>query len=222
MKEVQIVKKYLSLYLKNSRIVSYEDHNKEYSINQIKEIIETYNIDELNVIDLDGAFEGEFVNYSLLRELTFSIDKQINAGGGIRGVEQARRLMECADVNLLLGTMVVNNKENLLELVNEFKHQVVVSVDTYDDSLCTEGWEDESDQDINSLLKELELLEISQVIITDVKSMLEDSPVQIKKYAAIAQQFGFDLILRGGISLNDDLKSFEDLKLSGVVIEDIF
>ena len=81
----------------------------------------------IHVVDLDGARTGRMVNFNVVKQL--GEIAPIEVGGGIRTLEDAKKIMNIyEDTKVVFGTVVIKNRE-ILEKLQEKKNQVVVGID---------------------------------------------------------------------------------------------
>lgn len=119
--------------------------------------------------DLDGVFSGEFVNYDLIRQLKQE-DVYLYVGGGIRSSVIAKKIIETGADQMIIGTIAIKDQELLMDLLNDYKDQLSVAVDTYDNSVFIEGWVEDSDVDIDEFISSMSLLGVRHLIHTEINN----------------------------------------------------
>jgi imidazole glycerol-phosphate synthase subunit HisF len=98
---------------------------KNYNFDQI-----SFYIDELIVLDVTRGKNDIEAFSNTLRDLTANCFVPISAGGGIRNVNQARKLLQSGSDKIVLNTPLFEQHEFVKELVSEFGQQCIVgSVD---------------------------------------------------------------------------------------------
>ncbi|NCC23754.1 MAG: 1-(5-phosphoribosyl)-5-((5-phosphoribosylamino)methylideneamino)imidazole-4-carboxamide isomerase, partial [Deltaproteobacteria bacterium] len=65
----------------------------------------------LHVIDLDGAFDGQPVNASLVGRICAGTGVPVQLGGGIRDLETARAYMDSGVERLIIGTLALQDRD---------------------------------------------------------------------------------------------------------------
>lgn len=89
------------------------------------------NFKALHITDLDGALEGEMRNYSIIKEISDSIDIPVQYGGGVRDISTAKRVIEDLGVyRLVIGTGALEDPQlvtQFLELYGPTK--LVICID---------------------------------------------------------------------------------------------
>jgi phosphoribosylformimino-5-aminoimidazole carboxamide ribotide isomerase len=176
----------------------------------------------IHVVDLDGAFSGEPKNFPVLKEIIESVRVPIEFGGGIRDKGAIRKALYLGVERVVLGTRAVEDMNFLHEVLGEFPEKIIVSIDTREGMVLTQGWQNDQVSlaaDVFALrLKEMGLEEI---IYTDV---LKDGTLRgpnLESLSALLEKTGLGIIASGGISSLEDiaqLKKLEKKGLSGVII----
>ncbi len=103
---------------------------------------------EIAVIDLDAAM-GRGNNNELVKELCKVANCRV--GGGIRTIERAKEVIANGAKKIIIGTAA--SKEFLNELN---KDKVIVAIDSREGKVVTRGWQQESENTPEQLVKELD------------------------------------------------------------------
>jgi len=99
------------------------------SINAIK-IFNEKQVDELMVLDITASKEGREPNYSLIEQFAGECFMPLAYGGGIKTVEQAKRLFASGVEKVCLQTAALDNPALVTALADRFGSQsVMVSLD---------------------------------------------------------------------------------------------
>lgn len=98
-------------------------------INAIR-IFNEKQVDELMVLDITASKEGREPNYSLIEQFAGECFMPLAYGGGIRTVEQAKRLFASGVEKICIQTAALDNPGLITELAERFGSQsVMVSLD---------------------------------------------------------------------------------------------
>lgn len=93
-------------------------------------------VDELMVLDITASKERREPNYALIEQFAGECFMPLCYGGGIRTVEQAKRIFSIGVEKICLQTSVLENFSLITEVANKFGNQsVVMSVDVKNDWL---------------------------------------------------------------------------------------
>ena len=127
--------------------------------------------------------------------------------------------MEWAARSVPHGTMAIENKNLLKELINKYgQEKIVVSIDARNKKVATHGWEKLSDIDSVDLCKELEQIGVKTIVYTDISKdgMLKGPNFDI--YKELSQKTSLDIIASGGVTSIDDIKKLRDMNMYGAII----
>lgn len=176
----------------------------------------------LHLVDLDGAKSEGFINKRSIEEIVKSLNIPVQIGGGIRNEERVAELLELGVSRVIVGTMAIENKELLKELVVKYKGRIVVSIDAKEGKVATRGWRVVSSVDSLELCKELEAIGISTIVYTDIaKDGMLDGP-NFQVYEMLMRETGLDIIASGGISSMEDIKRLDSMGIYGGIIGKAF
>lgn len=172
----------------------------------------------LHIVDLDGARSEEIINKKSIERIAKDIGLPIQVGGGIRSEEKIKSFIDMGVKRVIIGTIAVENKELLKELVSKYKEKLIVSIDAKDGKVALRGWEVISEVDSIDLCKELEEIGIKTIVYTDISKdgMLEGPNFDI--YKILSQKTSLNIIASGGISSIDDIKRLKDMNIYGAIV----
>lgn len=169
----------------------------------------------LHIIDLDGAFAGEPVNLTLIKELCNKVNIPIQMGGGIRNEKIAKAYLDAGVTRLIIGTMAVEEPENFALLAKKFPNKVGVSLDTEKGEIRTKGWVGGTGLKIDDLLPKLAEAGASFLIHTDIDRDGMQSGVNIDTLSRLSQISPIPVIAAGGVATLDDIKRLYPFSQNG-------
>ena len=173
----------------------------------------------IHVVNLNGSRDEIGINDETLAKVAKSVDVPIQVGGGIRDEKRVKELLDLGINRVIVGTMAIENKELLKELIEKYKaEKIVVSIDAKNGKVATHGWEKVSDIDSVDLCKELEQIGVKTIVYTDISKdgMLEGPNFDI--YKELSQKTSLDIIASGGVTSIDDVKRLLDMNMYGAII----
>ena len=173
----------------------------------------------IHVVNLNGSRDEIGINDETLSKVAKSVDVPIQVGGGIRDEKRVKELLDLGINRVIVGTMAIENKELLKELIEKYKaYKIVVSIDAKNGKVATHGWEKVSDIDSVDLCKELEQIGVKTIVYTDISKdgMLEGPNFDI--YKELSQKTSLDIIASGGVTSIDDVKRLLDMNMYGAII----
>lgn len=82
--------------------------------------------DELVLLDIDASREGREPNYELIAEIAGECFMPVAYGGGIRTLEQVRRLIRCGIEKVVINSATAESTEVITQAAEVFGSQAVV------------------------------------------------------------------------------------------------
>jgi cyclase len=214
-----------SLLLKNGGLVkTTKFKDPKYvgdPINAIK-IFNEKQVDELMVLDITASKEGREPNYSLIEQFAGECFMPLAYGGGIRTVEQAKRLFASGVEKICLQTAALENPGLVTELADRFGSQsVMVSLDIKKNWLGNPQVFSASREKTLStnwldLLHQLIKAGAGEVLLNAVDKDGTLSGPDLDLIQKASKAIEVPLIAVGGISSLDDIKAAVNVGASGV------
>ncbi|MFW5487252.1 MAG: 1-(5-phosphoribosyl)-5-[(5-phosphoribosylamino)methylideneamino]imidazole-4-carboxamide isomerase [Desulfovibrio sp.] len=170
----------------------------------------------LHLVDLDGAFEGEPTNFSLIRKICSALDIPVQLGGGIRDVQTAEAYIRAGVRRVIIGTMALSDPDTFELLCKELPGRIGVSLDALDGQLKTRGWVDDAGLTVDDVLPRLENLDVRFIIYTDIGRDGMHAGVNTKALAELCSKSRIPVIAAGGVSTMADIKALAPLVNEGL------
>jgi cyclase len=190
-------------------------------INAIR-IFNEKEVDELMVLDITASKEGQEPDYALIEQFAGECFMPLTYGGGIRSVEQARRLFSLGVEKISLQTAVLEDLSFITRLADQFGNQsILVSIDVKKNSLG--GYHPYASstgktlpQDWCAFMTQAVLAGAGEVVLNavDRDGMMQGMDLEIIRIAANA--VSVPLIAMGGVGSLGDIKSAVDAGASAV------
>lgn len=176
--------------------------------------------DILHIVDLQGAKEGTPKHFELIQKIRNNISIPIEVGGGIRDEETVKKYLSIGIERIILGTILVKNKDLAITLLKNYPNNIVFGIDGREDVVAINGWMEDTKISVISLIKEYENFGLQHVIYTDInKDGLLQGP-NLDMLKNILSKTHVKLVASGGIaSLSDiiSLMSIKNNQLFGVI-----
>lgn len=172
----------------------------------------------LHVVDLDGAREGQTVNFSHIQAICEAGGLFVEVGGGIRDEKSIGQYLSLGAGRAILGTAAVLNFTFIEEMVKKYGDQIAVSVDARDGRMAVQGWLTATDVDSLSFCRKLCDAGVKTVIYTDIARDGELRGTNLEAYKALRQIPELDVIASGGISFEQEIIALRDMGIYGAVI----
>lgn len=185
--------------------------------------------DELVFLDIAATPEGKATLVEVVRRVAEQISIPLAVGGGIRSVEDARRIFDAGASKVSVNTAAVKNPELLRDLSNEFGKRGVVSA--IDGKRVGEGkWEvyisggmKPTGIDMIGWAKQVKSLGVGEILYTGVDTDGTRDGYDLDGTRAIAEATGLPVIASGGAG---KLEHFRDAltigKADGVLAASLF
>jgi phosphoribosylformimino-5-aminoimidazole carboxamide ribotide isomerase len=167
----------------------------------------------IHVVDLDGAEQGRPVQLGLIRSIAGSVSVPLQAGGGVRTIEDLRAVRGAGARRVVMGTAAVEDRDLRLRAVEEAGDSVVVAVDASEGVVATHGWRRSSGVSVVDLSKELVADGVASVLYTDIARDGMNAGAALKGTATVAQII--PTVASGGVRGPEDVAALS--RTPGVV-----
>ena len=179
-------------------------------------------VDELLVLDIDASKEGREPNYRLIEEFAGECFMPLTYGGGIRTVEQARRLYAIGVEKLSVQTGALENPSLISQIADRYGNQAVVaSIDVKKNllgrhRLYSAATGKTLDRDWLEALQDLVKAGAGEVLVNAVDRDGTLSGMDIPLIEAAAAACSVPLIACGGVGSLADIRAAVDAGASAV------
>lgn len=181
---------------------------------------EDHGIRRLHLVDLDGAREKRLVNYRILEQVAAQTGLVIDAGGGLRTLEDVRIAFESGAHMITGGSIAVKDRTAFTSWLKAYgPERIILGADFREGKIAVSGWYEKTSLDlmdfISSYLKE----GIRMAICTDIQKdgMLQGPSMET--YGKIKKEHeDLHLIASGGISGMKDIEAVEESGIEGVIV----
>ncbi|MFW5945383.1 MAG: 1-(5-phosphoribosyl)-5-((5-phosphoribosylamino)methylideneamino)imidazole-4-carboxamide isomerase [Candidatus Natronoplasma sp.] len=209
------MKIYPAIDIYNSKAVRLEQGRKEKmkSYGDPVEYAEKFSryFDNLHIVDLEGAFEGEPRNLDIVEQIVKLYELKIQIGGGLREISSVKKAYSAGAENVIVGTRAFD-EDFMKDITDEFRG-VTVSLDIRRGDLAVDGWRTTLDMDLKEGLEFLESY-VDRFIytITEQDGLLEG----IKKVPYVPEVD--EVIYAGGVTSMKDLDLLDAMGFDGCII----
>lgn len=177
--------------------------------------------ERLHVVDLNGAFAGRPVNKKAVEAILANTRVPVQLGGGIRDMDTIRLWLEAGISRVILGTAALRNPQLVLDACVSFPGQIAVGIDARGGMVAVEGWAETSDISALDLARKFEDAGVSALIYTDIGRDGAMKGPNFAETVALAKAVDIPVILSGGMSSLDDVKtlcSYADSGIEGAIL----
>lgn len=185
------------------------------------EIVEGFiekGINEIHIVDLDGALGDTKENRNTIEKICSLGGAKIQLGGGIKTVDDFKRVMDLGVDRVVIGSMIVKNFEIFQKIANLYRESVVAGIDISDGRLMVTGWLEGSKINPLEISKKIEELKIKRMVVTDISRDGTMKGLNTVICKAIKQFYSGEIIGSGGVSSVKDIEKARLEGLDGVII----
>ena len=186
---------------------------------EVAKAFEDHGIQNLHLVDLDGAKSMHIVNYKVLEEIATKTRLNIDFGGGLKTNEDLRVAFESGAKQITGGSIAVKDPSTFVDWVQHYgADKIILGADVKGELIATNGWQETSEQSLFTFLAHYQKKGIKNVICTDISKdgMLEGPSFDL--YEKIIAETQLNLIASGGISCFDELPRLAKMGCNGTII----
>ena len=171
----------------------------------------------LHLVDLDGAFAGEAVNFKAIERIVKSTRLRVEVGGGIRDEARIKEYLSLGVDRFILGSAALKNRDFVRGMAKLYR--IVVGIDAKDGLVATEGWAELSRVKATDLARDYADAGVCAIICTDISRDGMLSGVNVEFSRSIAKVCGIDTIASGGVKDINDIIALKNAELiAGVIV----
>lgn len=188
---------------------------------EVAKEFEQTGISYLHLVDLDGAKASRIINYKVLESIASKTNLQIDFGGGIKSDEDVQIAFNSGANQITGGSIAVKNPDLFEKWMQKYGNsKIILGADANNGKIATNGWLEESNQDILPFIQNYQEKGIEYVISTDIEKDGMLSGPSFELYAEIISKSNssLKLIASGGISTFDEIPKLAALGCEGVII----
>jgi len=171
----------------------------------------------LHLVDLDGAFAGEAVNFKAIERIVKSTRLRVEVGGGIRDEARIKEYLSLGVDRFILGSAALKNPDFVKQMAKLYR--IVVGIDAKEGLVATEGWAELSRVKATDLARDYADAGVCAIICTDISRDGMLSGVNVEFSRSIAKASGIDTIASGGVKDMNDIIALKNAGLiAGVIV----
>jgi phosphoribosylformimino-5-aminoimidazole carboxamide ribotide isomerase len=168
--------------------------------------------EQLHVVDLDGAFQGEPKHAPVIAEIIRVLKIPVEVGGGLRTDVHIETLLNAGVARAIIGTRALEKIETLAALVKRFGDRIAVGIDARDGFVQVKGWVETTGTRAVTLAQQMEGVGVKTIIYTDTATdgMLGGPNLQAMKELCLAVP-RCNIIASGGVSAPEHVTALKAL-----------
>ncbi len=167
---------------------------------------------ELHVVDLDGAFDGEPRHAAVIAEIIKAFGGPVEVGGGIRTPDALRAVLDAGAARAILGSAALDDPEFLAQSVELYGDRIAVGIDARDGFVQTKGWVSTTDVRATDLATAVARAGVKTIIYTDTATDGMLGGPNLTQMAAICDAAPTcSVTASGGVSSPYDIENLKSL-----------
>jgi phosphoribosylformimino-5-aminoimidazole carboxamide ribotide isomerase len=171
----------------------------------------------IHIVDLDAALERGS-NLNMVESIAKAVRVQLQVGGGIRSVEDARHLFSIGVKRVVLGSIAFSSPSIVEALLGEFGEEcVVVALDNLEGLVMIRGWKASTKVSVSEAVERFSKMGVKLFLVTSVTQDGTLSGPDLNVLSQICRK-GVSVIAAGGIGGLDDLVALKTLGIGAVVV----
>ena len=176
----------------------------------------------LHMVDLDGAFTGEFKNLQLVQAVAESTPLFIELGGGLRTRTAIERALEIGVDRAVIGTRACESLSFVRDMVAKFgAERIAVGIDAKNGIVSTKGWTAPSTWTAPELARAVAQEGVRTIIYTDIATDGMFTGPNLPALEELSRTVPeVDLIASGGVASLEHVVSLGRLgaRVEGVIV----
>jgi phosphoribosylformimino-5-aminoimidazole carboxamide ribotide isomerase len=173
----------------------------------------------LHLVDLDAA-RGEGNNREVIAEVRKAFPGILDVGGGVRSLEDAKSLGDLGVDLMVVGTALAKDPDEVARWAAILPGSLVAGIDAREGEVKISGWESGSSLRAVGLAAKAREIGMAEIIYTDIARDGTLTGPNVPETVAVAEASGLPVVISGGVSGMDDLRSLADdppVGVSGVI-----
>lgn len=183
-------------------------------------------IENLHLVDLDGAKSSHIVNYKILEQLAVNTDLNIDFGGGLQCDKDIKIAFESGASQITGGSIAVKNPTLFETWLKHYgSEKIILGADCKYEKVAISGWQESSELEVIPFIKDYQNKGVTYVICTDISKdgMLQGPSFDLYRRIlatchAELVEVSLKLIASGGISSFDELYKLQELGCEAAII----
>ncbi|MFN2587290.1 MAG: 1-(5-phosphoribosyl)-5-[(5-phosphoribosylamino)methylideneamino]imidazole-4-carboxamide isomerase [Actinomycetota bacterium] len=170
----------------------------------------------LHIVDLDGAKTGVRANKDLVLEVVRRAACPVQAGGGMRTLDDVEEVIAAGANRAVLGTVALEDPDAAARACKTYGERIAVSLDARGGELASHGWTVGTGIPVLETVAAFESAGASLFIYTDVTRDGTMGGPDVAGLRRIAEATSLPVVASGGISSLEDLRRVARLRPEGI------
>ncbi len=193
-----------------------------YSSDPVKQAIafEETGATHLHLVDLEAAEKGSLRHIHILKEIKKQTRLKVDAGGGIRTIQQARTLIDAGADQINIGTLAVEQPSSISQLIADFgPERIILSADRNGGLLKTHGWKRTANISFRTFIQNFVDCGGQYIVSTEISRDGTLSGPDVAGYQQMMKDFpSLKIIASGGVSDDSDITALGKIGVYGAIV----
>ena len=174
----------------------------------------------MHIVDLDGAKRGMPVQTTLIGQIISGSGLSVQAGGGIRSLEDIYQLLAAGASRVVVGTKALEDWDWFRGLVHrtDLNGKIVLALDAKDGIVATRAWTESSGRSAVDIAKQVSNWPLEGILYTDVAKDGMMSGPNYDQTRRLAEAGNIPVIASGGVGSIDHIRKLKELPIFGVIV----
>ncbi len=195
---------------------------KIYREDPVEVALEFQNADleNLHLVDLDGAKQGHVVNWDVIREIQEKTALNIDFGGGVKTDEEVEQLLDLGVHRINIGSIAVKEPEKFSKWLKKYgAENFVLSADVKGENVSINGWLEDTKFRLFDLVAEFEKNGLEYLTCTDIANDGTLNGPNLGLYKKLVKRFPkLKVVASGGVGSMDDLRELKYTNVYGAIV----
>ena len=157
-------------------------------------------------------------NLKAIKKIIKTVNIPVQVGGGIRDEKTIKILLDAGVSGIVLGTIALENKALLAQLLKKYGGQIIIALDTKNGKLVKRGWLEKTNKSYLQAASEFEKQGVKKFMYTDtVKDGTLTKP-NYKEIIKLKKTLSVPVFVGGGVTNINDIKKLKAIGIKGMII----
>ena len=170
----------------------------------------------LHIVDLDGAKTGHPANREIVLEVVRRASCPVQAGGGMRNLEDVEEVLAAGANRAILGTIALEDPDEMARACERYGERIGVSLDARSGELAAHGWTVGSGVPVEDAVRRFTDAGVSLFVYTDVTRDGTMTGPDVDGLRRVADLTTVPVVASGGVSTLDDIRTVAEMHALGV------
>ena len=161
----------------------------------------------IHIVDLDAAEGKGLDNRAAIAAIRSAVRVALEVGGGVRSIDDARRLVDLGIERIVVGTLLAREPETVAGWVERLGRRFVAGIDARAGRVRVAGWTADGGIADTELARRLAALGIAGLVYTNIATDGTLAGPDVARTVEVARAAGLPTLLSGGIGRAADVEA---------------